>query len=203
MLDDPCKKVRVFEEGCGSGRSTATGDDLTLDTIVRDYIAIYRERGLQENNFYKNQPNLDKAIEAAAMCKLSSGKRHSHQRRIPIAVLHQAKSSLRLVKGELEACKDFFDLMEVTNRRLETIKGLGDLTIYDITHRIGLFLGIRPTGVYLHAGTREGASALGIGRQKKTARMVDLPKAFHVLEPSEVEDCLCIYKGEIKMVSGR
>jgi hypothetical protein len=203
MLDDPCKKIRIAQDGCGPGKSMEMRDDLTLDIIVSDFIIFNRERAAQENNFYKIQPNLDKAIEAAALCKLSSGKRHSHQRRIPSIVLQQAWFSLRKAKGDLEDCKDFYDLIKVITRLLGDINGLGDLTIYDITQRIGLFLGIGPTVIYLHAGTREGAKALGIGKGKNTARMAEFPREFQVLEPYEIEDCLCIYKDEIKMVSSR
>jgi hypothetical protein len=203
MFDNPVKKTRIVQTSCGTKKITTADDDLTLDTIVSDYIIHNRERATKENNFYKTQPNLDKAIEVAALCKLSNGKRHSHQRRIPASVLHQAWVSLRKNKGELEACKNFYDLIKVTTRQLGEVEGLGDLSIYDITHRIGIFLGLTPSAVYLHAGTREGAKALGVGIHKNSARMIEFPKAFQVLEPYEVEDCLCIYKDEIKMVAGR
>ena len=37
---------------------------------------------------------------------------------------------------------------------------IGDLTVYDISTRIGAFLKLEPNRIYLHAGTRIGARAL-------------------------------------------
>jgi hypothetical protein len=69
------------------------------------------------------------------------------------------------------------------------------LTVYDISHRIGAYFGKAPERVYLHAGVRVGARALGIGGDSFDPKI--LPKPFARLTPSEIEDCLCIYKDEL------
>jgi hypothetical protein len=76
------------------------------------------------------------------------------------------------------------------------MKGIGALTVYDISHRIGAYFGKAPERVYVHAGVRVGARALGIGGDSFDPKI--LPKPFARLEPSEVEDCLCIYKEELR-----
>jgi hypothetical protein len=50
--------------------------------------------------------------------------------------------------------------------------------------------------VYLHAGTRTGARALGFAARAATLDVSELPAEFHALEPHEVEDVLCIFKGK-------
>ena len=76
-----------------------------------------------------------------------------------------------------------------------SIKGIGALTAYDIAHRIGAHFGKAPRLVYLHAGTRTGARVFNISGDSFDPRI--LPKAFSRLAPSEIEDCLCIYKDEL------
>jgi hypothetical protein len=73
------------------------------------------------------------------------------------------------------------------------IAGLGELTIYDISHRIGAYLGSMPTEIYLHAGTRKGAKALGLDTNRKSIPMTELPAPLQRLTAAQAEDVLCIY----------
>lgn len=166
-----------------------------LQWIVQDFIIVYRERSARELRFYKIQPTLERAIEVAALAQLPSGKRHPHQRRIPQAVLEEVRDCL--LSTNLQAYKTFSELIAAVKLHISNIKGIGDLTVYDTTHRIGAYLGLEPEIVYLHAGTREGARAIGIAKGQKTVRIDELPSPFHMLTPSEVEDCLCLYKDEL------
>ena len=61
------------------------------------------------------------------------------------------------------------------------------------------FLSLSPDHVYLHAGTRKGAQALGL--QGATVHKNDLPPEFRRLSPAEIEDCLCIYKARIQRLA--
>ena len=83
--------------------------------------------------------------------------------------------------------------------RIGGIHGIGELAVYDIACRIGAFLGLSPERVYLHAGTREGARALGL--RGASVRKMDLPRAFGRLSPGEIEDCLCIYNADIRRLT--
>ena len=52
--------------------------------------------------------------------------------------------------------------------------GIGSLTVYDTATRIGAFLKLEPDRVYLHAGTRDGARALGFD-QRDSLSASELP----------------------------
>ena len=129
---------------------------------------------------------------------MPSGKRHPHQHRIPGASLHEAAQRLQGV--DLAAVESFDELHDVIAAAIGDIDMIGPLTLYDIAHRIGAFLRLTPTTVYLHRGTRDGARVLGLGRGKKTLSMDDLPAEFRRLAPHEIEDCLCIYKAQMLLV---
>ena len=85
---------------------------------------------------------------------------------------------------------------EIVKREIGSVHGIGKLMVYDIAHRIGAYLGQAPTLVYLHRGTKEGAATLGF--RGETLDPAALPAVFSRLTPSEIEDCLCIYKDELR-----
>jgi hypothetical protein len=94
--------------------------------------------------------------------------------------------------------RTFADLYEKVARALRPIRGIGLLTIYDTAHRIGAYLKLSPEQVYLHAGVRVGAKALGLGDWQAKLPMSAFPPAFQRLRPEQVEDCLCIYKSHLQ-----
>ena len=75
------------------------------------------------------------------------------------------------------------------------IRGIGELAVYDTALRIGAKLDLLPTQVYLHRGTRDGAAEIRIDPRCPSITVAELASAFAVLEPHEIEDCLCIFKG--------
>ena len=68
--------------------------------------------------------------------------------------------------------------------------------MYDIAHRVGAHFGKTPQLIYLHAGTRIGARVFNISGDAFDPK--ELPRAFRRLIPAEIEDCLCIYKDELR-----
>lgn len=80
---------------------------------------------------------------------------------------------------------------------LQLVSGSDELYVYDTTLRIGAKLGLLPKKVYLHAGTRVGAKALGFDGNARTLEISVLPKELRQLEPHEIEDALCIFKSEL------
>jgi hypothetical protein len=86
----------------------------------------------------------------------------------------------------------------LVRERIGGVPGIGALTVYDIAHHLGAFLKLEPDAVYLHAGTAAGAKALGHLHTAETLALADLPPEFSRLRPYEIEDCLCIYKHELK-----
>jgi hypothetical protein len=169
---------------------------MTLEEIVSDYIRQYRNNARAEMRFFEIQRSPSEAIRKAALCILPTGKRHPHQRRIPKAVLEQAEARLQAIGHSLAKATDFAGLHQLVEGEIGGIRGVGALTVYDIAHRIGAHFGRTPELVYLHAGTRTGARVFNIGGDAFDPKK--LPRAFSRLTPAEIEDCLCIYKDELR-----
>lgn len=175
----------------------------SLDDLVATYIREYRKGAGEERAFFRDDcSSLEEAIEFAALCKLPGGKRHPHQRRLPREVLVEAEDALQASKQELQHCQSFDELYQLVQDRILGIAGVGHLTVYDVATRIGAHLNLAPEVVYLHAGTGQGAAALGFN-STGTLAPEDLPKAFKKLRPHEIEDCLCIFKQQLTTLARR
>jgi hypothetical protein len=171
----------------------------TIQDVVDDYVSNRRSKCIKELHYYRNQPSLIKAIEVAALAKTHDGKKHDHQCRIPVGVLKQAQIVLVSIADELRACKTFSELYDRVALEIGKIKGIGKLTIYDTAHRIGAYLGLEPEFVYVHAGVKKGAKALGF-KGRSIILKEELPKEFDKLKPYEIEDCLCIYADNLEQI---
>jgi len=170
---------------------------MALDAIVRTYIRQIRPRAQAEIDWFARQPSLHAAIETAALAVNSRGKRYSHQRRLTKLALERARGALSKRARAMEEADDFSELFHLIDAALEPIPGLGELYVYDTSLRIGAKLNLFPKKVYLHAGTRTGARALGL-RNSAALDVSQLPKEFRLLKPHELEDVLCIFKDELK-----
>jgi hypothetical protein len=167
---------------------------MNLQSIVRTYITQIQLHANDELNWFRQQPTLSEAIRFAALATNSKGKRYSHQRRLSRTILEQARGSLRANEKKIEQCKDFDELYTLLENLLVPIKGIGELYVYDTALRIGARLGLLPSKVYLHAGTRVGAQVLGFDGKAKALEVSQLPQELQQLEPHEIEDVLCIFK---------
>jgi hypothetical protein len=168
---------------------------MTFDEIVNDYIRTQRPYTGTEVTDFANESSPSAAIRRAALCELKIGKRHDHQRRIPKWLLEQIETKLRAIRPKFSKAASFDALHRLVEQEIGGMKGIGALTVYDISHRIGAYFGKAPERVYLHAGVRVGARALGISGDSFEPNI--LPKPFARLAPSEIEDCLCIYKKQL------
>jgi len=106
-----------------------------------------------------------------------------------------------LQKAPVRRCRSFRELHDLVESRIGDIGGIGELAIYDTALRIGAFLRLEPDLVYLHRGTRAGAKALGVPHRGATLTLGQLPAALCRLSPRELEDCLCIFKDELRRLS--
>lgn len=165
---------------------------MQISQCVEDYIRRFRPAAEKETAFYAGQPYLTAAIKVAAHCWTSEGKKHPHQLRIPRAALSATCRALQSHKATLKKCETFDALHTQVAGLIGGLHMIGPLTIYDISLRIGAFLGLPPEKVYLHAGTRVGAAALGLSGDALSRNQ--LPPEFQPLTAAEIEDCLCIYK---------
>ena len=188
-------KARLW---CGLPRQPSTDQPQSHAEVVRAYIRDYRVPDQRARCDYAVQHNLTDTVREAALSKLPDGRRHPHQRRIPGRVLQQAATALANADFSVAT---FDELHEVVRRTIGPLRGIGELAVYDVAYRIGAHLGLAPDRVYLHAGTREGARALGLGGTVLLKN--ELPKAFHRLSPGEIEDCLGIYTDDLWRLAGR
>jgi hypothetical protein len=140
---------------------------------------------------------LGSAIGDAAMSIDGEGKRFSHQHRLKRAVLESARKKLLSSAARLEKCTTFEELHGIVESVLKSVEGAGELFLYDVSLRIGSYKGLFPQKVFLHAGTRKGARALGLSTQLSWLDMTSLPDWLQELQPYEVEDFLCLYKDRL------
>jgi hypothetical protein len=168
----------------------------SLRAIVDDYLQDNARGEQRLLDYYRFLPGRDNAITKAATAELPGGKRFAHQWRIPRQVLR--KAARRLVRASLESARSFEQLHQLISDTIGSIRGIGELMIYDTAHRIGARLGLRPQHVYLHAGVRDGAKALRLNHSANKLSVGQLPPEFRRLRPEQVEDCLCIYKARLQ-----
>jgi hypothetical protein len=188
---------------CAGARGKAEDDRQlgSYDEVVADYLARYAANAKYEMHWFGERQPLADAIIHACESRIESGRdgrliRHPHQCFIPASALLEAAVRLSERKGEIAAIRDFrrlHDLVEVT---IGPIAGIGELTIYDVAHRIGAHTGAALTEVYVHRGARKGARALGF-HGRKTIAMYELPGALQRLTAAQAEDALCIYHNDL------
>lgn len=171
---------------------------MKLKSITRTYIQKIRPRATEELNWFVQQTTLKSAVESSALAINSKGKRYSHQRRLKKKTLEKAKNMLLANLSELEKSQSFDDIFSLIEEILKPIKGVGELYIYDTALRIGAKMNLLPAKIYLHAGTRVGAKALGLNSKLKFLGKHDLPQDFNDLKPHEIEDVLCIFKSDLE-----
>jgi hypothetical protein len=142
-------------------------------------------------------------VRRAAAAETPEGRRYSHQRRRKQAALIEAEVKLVARIADLEGAVNFAKLHDVVSCAVKSIDDIGDLYIYDVALHIGAKRDLKPTRVYLHSGTREGAKALGLEWKRDCLDLFDFPDLRKQLAAHEIEDVLCIYKryfkGEIEL----
>lgn len=175
---------------------------LTLKEIASDYFRKHRTAAERELAYFRLPRTDEEAISRAARCLLPSRKRHPHQRRIPKSVLAEAERRLIENTAALRRSSSFDELHNLIAHLVGPIPGIGELTVYDISQRIGSRFVLEPERVYLHSGTRVGARVLGFDGRRASIEVAELPEELREqLRPRELEDLLCIYKDALAKAS--
>ena len=143
--------------GCAPSGVTTTD----LRSLIEDYRCKYQEDAARELRFFAPQRTFEDAVRQAALAQGPGGKRLSHQRRIPSRVLRKVERVLLAALEDLQEAGDFAALHALIEDLIGGIEGVGELMVYDTTLRISAKLDLAPEAVYLHAGARIGARALG------------------------------------------
>lgn len=162
-----------------------------LETLVEEYLGKYSGDHLVDLESFIDPSGDERTLYLAATARNRDGKKHPHQRRIPLATLEAGASTLLSHLVDLQSCKSFDQLHVLVQSITEGIKGLGPLYIYDTALRFGFPKGLLPERVYLHRGTLLGAKRLGLETKATTLSMEELPPVLAILSPMDVEDFLC------------
>jgi len=172
-----------------------------FERLVQYYRAEYQPEAAEELDIFRRQPSLPQAIYLAGQAMDDNCRRFNHQFRLTKEALNNATAALTASTAAIERCNDFEQLITLIEDLVGEITRIGELYIYDTALRIGAKRGIEPELVYLHAGTREGAKALGFDGNRKSIHRSELPTALQSLRPREIEDLLCIYKEDLKRLA--
>jgi hypothetical protein len=172
-----------------------------IGILERSILFIKARRGKPHDRlleYIKNQKSLKKVIQIACLSTEENGKRHRHQNRISKSNLLEFHDNVRKQIRKIRNVKNFDELIRII--RDQRIAGIGELTIYDVAHRIGLFLNILPDKIYLHCGTRKGAKLILGKISSKSILKSDLPEPlkYSDLECWELEDLFCLRKNVFK-----
>ena len=137
-------------------------------------------------------------------CACAASERETTSAPVPLprAALEEGRSRLVANISRLRASQTFDDLFVLVDDFIASIRGIGELAVYDTALRIGARFNLAPQRVYLHAGTRDGARALGLASGTEAIETHQLPESLQALSPREVEDLLCIYKSRLASRQG-
>lgn len=141
--------------------------------------------------------------------------RHGHQaefkdkagnlRGINPSILNEVKQNLIMNIDALKAVQDFKQLIDIVKDA--KVRGFGELAIYDTSIRIGSFLDVLPTEVFLHAGTRIGCRELEqkgyieIGSSESLSiALSKLPVVLQQFQSLYLEHFFCAAKDKFKML---
>lgn len=182
-------------------RITVVTHPTSYTDIVRLYLDIWKPRLDAELDSYSQQPSLAQAVARAGRALAASGKKHAHQARLSTDTLTSVSEKLN--PRELAHQVSFHELHESVRSVIADIRGVGKLMIYDTALRIGAKRGLMPEFVYLHRGTMIGAHALGLDYRCPHLSKDAFPPPFSVLQPHEIEDCICIFKDELRAIRPR
>jgi len=167
-----------------------------LNDIIQQYVRFKRRNPDEWIQHSKKQKHLRDAIQGAALSINGQGEKHPHQYRLQKKNMQAFANNLINLERDIQNIQDFDGLIKIVESAAPN--GIGELMIYDTAVRIGAFLGLSPSKVYLHAGTRKGLNKLVKNFKGDTIEKNQLPKPFKNsnLNCFELEDLLCIYKDQ-------
>lgn len=112
-------------------------------------------------------------------------------------LLEELAAKLEALRPRLKRCKEFHSLYQLVQGVAESVGGLGPLSIYDTSLRLGSNLTISPEKIYLHSGTLAGYKILVNEKVEEEFVNRNVFRSIPLLgsmEPKYIEDILCIYK---------
>ena len=173
----------------------------TIEMIVDDYRKGLPNREREAQWWAAEDHTFAEVLDRAGHARTQTGARHTHQRRLSQSAIAGCVSGLKRISDQLEVAKDFHDVFTLVERSFKSVRGAGELAVYDAANRLCERLGhASPHIVYLHAGARIGARRLHGGRLANGDAWGifrnQLPEGLGEFSTHEVEDILCIYKDD-------
>lgn len=185
-----CKPMR--RQGCGPASPDVDLRNAGLRALVQDY---RRECVARVDAEDREMRSIWKVIHHVAFARDENDRCFDHQFRIRRTVGPEAESRLRGAAARIRKCESFDQLHALFRSILYGIFGVNEMYVYDAAQRMGAFLGLKPQKVYLHAGVRKGAKALGVNVRGRTSLEIhELPRALRDLSADHLENFLCIYR---------
>ncbi len=189
-----CKgKTLAKPAGNSCDRRPPQSKENTLADWVEEYLKDYGNCYQKEAKWWGDKTlDWDRALERAWLSQCPNGKMHPHQCNVGYAKLAEG---LKVAQSDnIQA--DYFQTFEQLFNWVKSVTGpicrLGKMTTYDVSLRLGMWLDLYPTVVYLHRGTAEGAKKFNV--KGETAPLSAFPPEIQKLEPIHAENFLCIYK---------
>lgn len=173
----------------------------SYDELVAHYLSEQKAKADNELRWFRMQRKVHDAVRLAGLASGPYGKRFVHQYRIPRRTLQRASRELLRNLRRLGRCRSFDELLVVVEETIGPINGIGPLMVYDTSLRIGARLGLPPRRIYLHAGTRHGAEALGLGSGAASIGLDQLPGRLSSLTAEQAEDILCLYSADLLRIA--
>jgi hypothetical protein len=166
----------------------------SLQCLVDEYLHSYGDSYEREDRWWCSTSAWEDAIKRAWNSRLEDGKMHPHQRRVAKKLPEGLQVALS-DKKQPEDFKDFQRLYDWVKSVVSRVNGLGPTTAYDVARRLGAWLRLEPSVVYLHAGTAAGARKFSI--EGEVAQLSAFPQEIQSLGATHAENFLCIYKAQL------
>ena len=170
-----------------------------LERIIKHYKLKSRKQVDSLILFCMAQKTLKEAIKVATKSIDENDKIHFHQRRVEKLELDSFAERLILCEDSLDSSNTFDEIYTIVNSAKNEY--ITELTIYDVSQRIGAYKNIYSDKIYLQSGTKIGAeNLLGSLGDKKFLLREDLPSPFQNPDftLADIEDILFQYKDEFE-----
>jgi len=172
----------------------------SLAALIRDFKWRFpRERRDTVVTVCQDLTDLGDVIQAATNSIQETGKMHHHQVKVRKDSRDDLAETLKCNRWKMLSMQDFHELFLLVEECSGW--GIGPLTIYDVSVRIGAYLNLEPQRLYLHAGSWLGLKTLAIAAGKpirangKWVYSYEMPWDFpKYLTWDETEDFLCTYR---------
>ncbi|MBI5018219.1 MAG: hypothetical protein HZB55_22365 [Deltaproteobacteria bacterium] len=166
-----------------------------LKRLVEDYLRAWGNCYEEEDRWWGDR-NLTwpEALTRAWRSRLRDGGMCSHQRRVAARLPEGMKKALA-TPTDPKKFQTFEDLYVWVASVARQVPGIGTVTTYDVAQRLGAWLGLQPTTVYLHAGTAVGAGKLNVFGP--VAELSAFPPEIAKLGATHAENFLCLYKDRL------